>query len=154
MFQEELQKHALRQSAKLGVTEHTSGDGLYVYLSELLQYKSFFHEHSELLSDLPSSGRTRRKKTASSRPPRTKADASKREHKTKSNKPKGERDSGLMQQSERSSAKKQDVDPIPRKEDEAKVSPNIVEKDCHPKDASEQPNPVAAEFKMQLPLKH
>ena len=112
--------------------------------------KSFFHDQSELLSDLPS-GRTSRKKTASSRPPRTKADATKREHKTKSNRPKGERDSGLMQQSERSSAKKQDVDPIPRKEDEAKVSPIIVDKDCHPKDASEQPNPVAAEFKMKLP---
>ena len=41
--------------------------------------KSFFHDQSELLSDLPS-GRTSRKKTASSRPPRTKADATKREH--------------------------------------------------------------------------
>ena len=53
-----------------------------------------------------------------------------------------------MQQFERSSAKKQDVDPIPRKEDEVKVSPIIVDKDCHPKDASEQPNPVAVEFKL------
>ena len=112
--------------------------------------KSFFHDQSELLSDLPS-GRASRKKTASSRPPRTKADATKREQRTKSNRPKGERDSGLMQQSERSSAKKQDVDPIPRKEDEAEVSPIIVDMDCHPKNASEQPNPVATEFKMKLP---
>ena len=56
-----------------------------------------------------------------------------------------------MQQSKRSSAKKQEVDPISRKENEAKVSPIIVDKDCHPKDASEQPNPVAAEFKTKLP---
>ena len=112
--------------------------------------KSFFHDQSELLSDLPS-GSTSRKKTASSRPPRAKADATKREQRTKSNRPKGARDSGLMQQSERSSAKEQEVAPIPSKEDDAKVSSIIVDKDCHPKDASEQPNPVAIDFKTKLP---
>ena len=112
--------------------------------------KSFFHDQSELLSDLPS-GSTSRKKAASSRPPRAKADATKREQRTRSNRPKGARDSGLMQQSERSSAKKQEVAPILSKEADAKVSSIIVDKDCHPKDASEQPNPVAIEFKTKLP---
>ena len=111
--------------------------------------KSFFHDQSELLSDHPS-GSTSRKKAASSRPPRAKADATKRDQRTRSNRPKVASASGLMQQYERSSGKKQEVTPILSKEADAKVNSIIVDKDCHPKDSSEQPNPVAIEFKNEL----
>ena len=84
------------------------------------------------------------------RPPRAKADATKRDQRTRSNRPKVASASGLMQHSERSSGKKQEVTPILSKEADAKVNLIIVDKDCHPKDSSEQPNPVAIEFKNEL----
>ena len=98
--------------------------------------KSFFRDQSELLSDLPS-GSTSRKKSASSRPPRAKADATKRI-----------RERGATDQKVRvildwcnslseAVPKSKKLLPILSKEADAKVSSITVDKDCHPKDASE-----------------
>ena len=112
--------------------------------------KSFFHDRSDLLGDHPS-GSTSQKNRVSSRPPRVKADATKRDQRTRSNRPKAARTSGLMQQSERSGSKKKEVASSGSKGTAAKVNPTIVDKDCHPKDLSGQPNPAAIEFENELP---
>ena len=112
--------------------------------------KSFFHDQSELLSDHPSGG-TSRKNLASSRPPRAKADATKRDQRTRSNRPKAASASDSMQQSERSGCKKKEVASTFSKEADVKVNPIIVDNDCHPKDSSGLPNPSAIELKNELP---
>ena len=110
--------------------------------------KSFFQDRSDLLGDHPS-GSTSPKNRVSSRPPRVKADDTKRDHRPRSNLPKAACASGLMQQSERS--KKKEVASTGSKGTAARVNLTIVDKDCHPKDLSGQPNPAAIEFENELP---
>ena len=113
--------------------------------------KSLFHDQSELLSDHPS-GNTSRRKVASSRPPRAKADATKLDQRARSNRPKTASASRLMQQAERSGGKKEEVVLIFSKEAGSKVNPMIGDKNRQPKDSSGQPNPTTIELVNEVPL--
>ena len=55
---------------------------------------------------------------------------------------------GSVQQSDRS--KKKEVASTGSKGMAARVNPTIVDKDCHPKDLSEQPNPAALLTKSEM----